>query len=127
MTEHDIDEAEAAIITQRIGQTFGFVRDVLDNPALLEIIPDKSRLVFRDIIVKEIGLRLTAFPSPAHPGMWEARITGPPELAKRAQASAAPQTPPPGIGESAERALDALEDALHTDFFAYEVQRAAAR
>lgn len=45
----DIDDAQAALIDRRIGQAFAFVKDVIDNPQLLDEIPDGSELGFADV------------------------------------------------------------------------------
>ncbi len=72
----DVDSVPAAQITERIDQTFDFVRDVIDDPQILETIPNGSELVFRDAMDQEHSIRLTAY-LPKHPGArWGARASG---------------------------------------------------
>lgn len=104
--EDDFSDAQTAQIEKRIGQTFAFVRDVIDDPHTLEDIPSGSRLVFRDVVIQQTHIRLTAYPANDHGEHWMARVTGPAMLAAEGR-----QWPPPS-GESAAAALDALEAKL---------------
>jgi hypothetical protein len=54
-------DAEVTQIDQRIGQSFAFMRDVLDDPSLLDEIPSGSTLAFRDIVLLRDYVRLTVF------------------------------------------------------------------
>jgi hypothetical protein len=105
----DIDEATVTLVDRRLAQGFQFMRDVLENPALNELIPDSVELVFRDVPVGEVDVRLTAYPAPNGAHRWEARITGPPELVCRDSGSLGVETT---IGETPEQALDALETSI---------------
>jgi hypothetical protein len=123
-----IDDATALLIEQRIDQAFAFMYDVIDDPDVLEEIPDGSRLEFRDIDCQGIRLRLTAYPSPDRAGWWIARITGPAEIAAAARSLASkwesPPTSPAG-GPTAEAALDTLAEKLRgADFPNQNVRRA---
>ncbi|MBA2598794.1 MAG: hypothetical protein H0V00_19405 [Chloroflexia bacterium] len=121
--DDDIDEARAALIDQRIGQTFDFLSDVIDDPKLLEAIPDGSKLAFRDITIRRYQFRLTAS-RPRDPAeRWTARVTGYTKPGARHGTNAGavenPMHPPHGIplpeaqtGATAPAALDALEAEL---------------
>jgi hypothetical protein len=113
----DVDSVPAAQITERIDQTFDFVRDVIDDPRILETIPNGSELVFRDAVDQERSIRLTAY-LPKHPGArWGARVSG---VTSTATAGAPPPsetraTPDHGGGwpsvagfDTSDAALDAL-------------------
>lgn len=102
---HDIDDAQAAVIDQRIGQSFAFLRDVLADPALIERIPTGATLRHRDVVLPadHAVVRLTAYQTPAM-ATWSALVTGSTD-ARRAEAVIA-------TSESAEAALDALEAEL---------------
>ena len=64
MIDHDdMTPAQAAQIEKRIGQAFDFVRDVIDDRRTLEEIPNGSRLAFRDIVIQQTRIRLTAYPT----------------------------------------------------------------
>ena len=110
MSGHTIDPGRAALITKRIGQAFAFARDVVDAPRLLEEIPEGSTLLFRDATFQGELIRLTAHPSPDHPGWWTARVTGPAHFATRGERSSPPTFPE--SGPTAKDALDALEERL---------------
>jgi hypothetical protein len=105
----DIDEATVTLVDRRLAQGFQFMRDVLENPALNELIPDSAELVFRDVPIGEVDVRLTAYPAPDGADRWEARITGPAELVLQDSGPVGIETT---IGETPERALDALETSI---------------
>ncbi len=73
----DIDDAQAELIDQRIGQTFTFPRDVLANPALVEKIPSGATLRHRDVSLDrdQVVVPLTAYQAPAM-ASWAAIVTG---------------------------------------------------
>jgi len=77
MADHDngIDEARAATITANIERAFGFVADVIDNPRILDLIPDGSSLAIREAWIGRLHLRLTAY-RPTESSRWGARVTG---------------------------------------------------
>ena len=74
---HDVDDAQAAVIDQRIGQGFAFLRDVLAHPALTEQIPTGATLRHRDVALdrEPIVVRLTAYQAPAM-ATWAALVSG---------------------------------------------------
>jgi hypothetical protein len=77
MSDHyDVDPIQAVQITQRIGQTFDFIRDAIDDPRVLEEIPSGSVLFFRDLVIDQTAFHLTAYAADAHAGDWRARVTG---------------------------------------------------
>lgn len=115
MNEHKtIDPARAAVINQRIGQTFNFMRDVIDDPRLLTVVPAGSTLFFRDVEIPGLQIRLVAYRVPDTESRWAARMTG----------SARTGGNEPGHGymvpasiesdESAEAALDAFAELIVT-------------
>lgn len=118
---HDIDPARAALITERIDQTFDFVRDVIENPQILETIPNGSMLMFRDVVHQRKSIRLTAY-LPKHPGArWGARVTGaapntsvgaPPPSESRASWDHGERWPHVAGYDTSDAALDALEGEL---------------
>lgn len=124
MNQHDdIDDARATLIDQRISQAFDFLADVIDDPDVLETIPDGATLAFRDVAIRRYRFRLTAYRPPGSGEGWMARVTGYTRSGSRNGAKARPVEngphPPHGIGvpdiqtrETAMAALDALEAAL---------------
>lgn len=138
MTDHDdIPPAQAAQIEKRIGQTFGFVRDMIDDPRALEEIPDGSRLAFRDVVIQQTRVRLTAYPANDQTGTWIARVTGPAPLAAAGRSRRPPiesggmagkwgsSPTSPERGETAAAALDALEAKLRDADYPEWMQRHA--
>jgi hypothetical protein len=117
----DIDEAQAAVIDQRIEQGFAFLRDVMDRPELLTEIPDGATLRFRDVALdrEHVVVHLTAYQAPAMPA-WAATITGATGGPHRwGHVSTWHIHRPNGqqmrfeaVGETADGALDALETQL---------------
>lgn len=112
--QNSIDPARAALISHRIGQTFSFMRDVIDDPRLLTLVPDGSTLFFRDIEIPGHQLRLVAYKAPGSAEKWAARLTG----STRSDADEAGHAIviPASVesDESAEAALDAFEELIHT-------------
>jgi hypothetical protein len=70
-----IDDQRAAQITERIGETFDFMRDVLDDPSLLDEIPDEAEIELRNVTVGEHAYRIVAYRSESDPERWIARTT----------------------------------------------------
>ena len=124
MNDDDMTPAQVAQIDKRIAQAFDFMRDVIDDPRTLEEIPDGSRLAFRDVVIQQTRVRLTAYAAKDSPGYWIARVTGPALLAAEGRSWRPPietrgmagkwGRPPtsPERGETAAAALDALEAKL---------------
>jgi hypothetical protein len=54
---NEIDTARGAQIDRRLGQSFALARDVIDDPSILDDIPDGSRLTFRDIALRQLQVR----------------------------------------------------------------------
>ncbi len=71
-----IDGKRAALITERIGETFDFMRDVLDDPTILEEIPDGAEIELRNVAIGEHPYRIVAYRSEGNPERWIARTTG---------------------------------------------------
>ena len=71
-----IDPERAAQITERIGETFAFMRDVLDEPAILEEIPDGAEIEIRQVTISGQVYRIVAYRSESGPERWIARTTG---------------------------------------------------
>jgi hypothetical protein len=74
--QDDIDPERAALISKRISQSFNFVRDVIDDPRTLEVVPSGSQLIFRDVEIPGRQLRLVAYRLPEPAARWAARLTG---------------------------------------------------
>ena len=117
-TRPDIDEVQAELIDQRIGQTFAFLRDVLANPSLMEKIPSGATLRHRDVALdqEQVVVHLTAYQAPAMPA-WAATITGTTSGPQRWKDITTWHNHRPNgqrmrfeaVGETADAALDALE------------------
>lgn len=116
-----IDPIRASQITERIDQGFDFVQDVIDNPQILETIPNESMLMFRYVLRRVWTMRLTAY-LPKHPGArWGARVTGmtptaipidSPSSVTLAPRDDIARLPTVAGHDTAEAALDALEAEL---------------
>lgn len=70
-----IDDSRAAQITERIGETFDFMRDVLDDPAILDEIPDGAEIELRNVTIGDHAYRIVAYRSESEPNRWLARTT----------------------------------------------------
>lgn len=120
-SRRDFDPAETAQVAERIDRFFAFMRDAIDDPRIIEAIPNDSELTFRDVVRRGRTMRLTAY-LPKHPGArWGARVTGiAPTAVPVASSSTETQEPrddadrwPRVDGyDTAEAALDALEAAI---------------
>jgi hypothetical protein len=73
---HVIGSERAAQITKRIGETFDFARDVLDDPSILEEIPDGAEIELRQVVISGQTYNIVAYRSEAGPERWIARTTG---------------------------------------------------
>lgn len=81
MSDHNaIDDTRAAQITERIGETFAFLHDVLDDPAILEEIPNEAEIDLRNVTIGEQAYHIVAYRSESDPERWIARTTGRPTL-----------------------------------------------
>jgi hypothetical protein len=106
MNEHDddIDDHRAKTIDQRIRQSFAFAQDVVENPSILEEIPDGSTLAFLDTETAGSHVRLTASRRANIDAKWTARATS-----GSHRDSGFVET-----GETAEAALNALAARFHS-------------
>jgi hypothetical protein len=111
--QDDIAPERAALISKRIGQTFNFARDVIDDPRTLEVIPSGSQLTFRDVEIADRRFRLVAYRLPEPEARWAARLTG---SAKTGGETGHGFMIPASIESdvSAEAALDAFEELIQT-------------
>jgi hypothetical protein len=73
--QRNISDEQAAVIDQRIGQGFAFLRDVLVGPSIMDEIPSGSTLAYHDVAIGQREVRLTAFCAPDSAG-WGVRVTG---------------------------------------------------
>lgn len=105
----DIDDARAALIDQRIGQSFEFLGDVIDDPRLLDAIPDGSRLAFRDVALGGFSFRLTADQHPDTRDRWIALVTGRHGAGSEGETESSRKPDASATGKTAALALDALE------------------
>ena len=123
MAPDELSDERIATIELRLDQAFAFCRDVLENPALLEEIPDGSTLRFSDVIIEDAVFHLTAYPDTGPNWMWTAKVTGPADKIvnwrERAGASRFGTEETRGSaaahsahGHTAEDALSALETTL---------------
>jgi hypothetical protein len=123
MAPDELTEGQVATIERRLDQAFAFFRDVLENPELLEEIPDGSTLRFSEVMIGDVTFQLTAYPDIGPNWVWTAKVTGPADKVvmgrERADASRfgteetrGSTSTPIGHGHTAEDALSALEDKL---------------
>ncbi|MDQ3226420.1 MAG: hypothetical protein M3Q50_07305 [Chloroflexota bacterium] len=117
---YDVDRAQAAQITERIGQTFDFVRDAIDDPRILALIPSGSTVMFRDGMHQGRQIRLIAYRPKQPSARWGAEVSEA-ALSAVADSSQIPETEPLRRGRrwpcvegylTAAAALDALEAKL---------------
>lgn len=122
--QQGIDPAQVPQITERIGQAFDFVHDVLEAPEILDEIPDGAMLFAREIVWRGEVLHLIAHPAKDDSTRWVSRITAPARIARTSRRWIPPidtfgkggewGSPPtfPECGASAEAALHAFEEKL---------------
>jgi hypothetical protein len=72
--QRDIDDEQAAVIDQRLGRGFAFLRDVLTGPGMLDEIPSGSTPVYRDVAKRHGEVKLIAFRAPDRAG-WGVRVS----------------------------------------------------
>ena len=117
----DIGPAQAAQITKRIGQTFDFVRDAIDDPRILEHVPSGSTLMFRGRMHQGRQIRLVAYRPQRSTARWGAHVSGatstdapgpPPCIETRSSGRRGERWPSVEDYETAAAALDALEARL---------------
>jgi hypothetical protein len=120
MSPKDLTPEQIATIDQRLDQTIAFIRDVVDDPVILEEIPDGSTLRFLDVTIGDNAIRLTAYPDAGPAWSWTARVTGPANWAAigrkpvsaRLSDNGGMRDVSPAHGQTAEEALSALEEKL---------------
>lgn len=123
MIARELTPEQEVMIDHRLDQAFAFIRDVIDDPVILEEIPDGSQLRFLDVTIGEVVVRLTAYPEAGPSWSWTARITGPARWAAegRKPVNVLPgatgvtrkgSAAHPAHGHTAEEALAALEEQL---------------
>ncbi len=110
------------MVEERIDQAFTFLQDVLDNPAITEVVPGSSEVRFQVLVSGESTFHLVAFrPQHAREDPWVARVIKPAEYASEHRGVARPEDVPgasgnlvtrPEVGETAEEALGALSAKL---------------
>ena len=74
--QRHLDPEQIAKINERIRETFDFARDVIDDPTILEEIPDGAELDTRHVIIDPHVYHIVAFRSDRDPDIWVARTTG---------------------------------------------------
>lgn len=123
MTLHDfITPEQEAMIDERLGHMATFLQDVLDNPAITEVVPGGSELRFQEVTTGAANFHLIAFrPEGARDEPWVARVIKPAEYAGEHRKIARPEDVPgaggnpvtrPEVGDTAEAALEALSEKL---------------
>lgn len=123
-------DEEAASIDRGIDEMYLFIRNLLDDPTPLQLIPDGSLLEFRRIQLGDEVMQLTAYRASESNDPWSARVTsrGLADISDEAEGSGETSTGtlPPYLSRrcpvphdevirlaaSAEAALDALEAAV---------------
>lgn len=108
---HAIGLERMAQITERIGETFDFARDVLDDPTILDEIPDGAEIELRHVTIHDQTYHVVAYRAGAESERWVARTTG------RTRLDGIPDrhfwvSIRLGSGVSAEAAMDGVESAL---------------
>ncbi|MGH8010683.1 MAG: hypothetical protein ACREQ3_27130 [Candidatus Binatia bacterium] len=71
-----IGREKSAQITERIGETFDFARDVLNDPTILEEIPDGAEIGLRNVTIQEQIYHIVAYRPEGESNRWVARTTG---------------------------------------------------
>lgn len=123
--QHPYTPEQEAQITQRIGQAFDFLSDVLADPSILDDIPTGATLRFGEVLIGKTVVHLTAYlesSSQAIGDQWTARVTAPAEWAAAGRkpvgrpigAGGQWGSPPtqPEHGRTAEEALATLAEKL---------------
>ncbi|MFT4041422.1 MAG: hypothetical protein QM692_24780 [Thermomicrobiales bacterium] len=110
------------MIEQRIDQAFAFLQDVLETPAITEVVPGGSELRFQEKVVGVTTFNLVAFrPEGASEEPWVARVIKPLEHIREHRSVARAEDVPtsignpvtrPEVGATAEAALEALAAKL---------------
>lgn len=77
-----INRERTAQITERIGETFDFARDVINDPTILDEIPDGAEIGLRNITIREQIYHVVAYHAESEPERWVARTTGRTNLGK---------------------------------------------
>lgn len=119
---HIYTPEEKAMIELRIEQGFTFLQDVLENPAIVEVVPEGSEFRFQEVVAGATNFHLVAFrPQNAPEDPWVARVIKPAEYASEHRNVARPEDVPgaggnpvtrPEVGDTAEAALEALAAKL---------------
>lgn len=110
----DLSAETVALIDQRLGQAHDFMRDVIDDPRLLTVIPDGSTLFIRNVEIPGRQIRLVAYKVPGSGHKWAARLTGSTKTDTGESGHAIMIPASIESDESAEAALDAFEELIHT-------------
>lgn len=124
-------------IDQRIDEAFEFMRDMLNDPGALEVIPNDATLTFRHVVVEGVTFHLAAYQDPEDESLWIARVTGPAAWAIEGRHPQPPLleqhrgkggkwgSPPthPEHGRTAEEALASLAEKLRDATGQFEVDR----
>ena len=114
-----IDPAEAALISQHIRETLGFLEEIIDDPTRIDHLPTGSTLDFRVIWVRDERIRLTAYRPSGSDEPWSARVTFHEPLSERLAVTSPGRAPAMWdavtTGETADEAFDALEAALRAE------------
>jgi hypothetical protein len=71
----DVDDEEAARIDEGIDQMHRFLRNLIDDPTPLQLIPDGSELQFRAVQIGDEVMQLTAHRPEDSSDPWTARVT----------------------------------------------------
>jgi hypothetical protein len=109
-----ISDEQAAQIDRRLAQGFNFMRDVIDDPRLLTVVPDGSTLFFRDVEIPGRQIRLVAYKVPGSAHTWAARLTGSTRTDTDETGHAIVIPASVESDDSAEAALDAFEELIRT-------------
>lgn len=113
---------EKALFEERIDQADAFLKDVLENPAITEVVPGDSEVRFQEVVTSAAIFHIVAFrPEDALEEPWVARVIKPLEHIREHRGVARAEDVPtsignpatrPEVGVTAEAALEALAAKL---------------
>lgn len=121
--EHDgFTLEDVALFEERVDQATAFLQDVLESPAITEVVPSGSEVRFQEVVTTATTFHIVAFrPEDALEDPWVARVIKPLEHIREHRNVARAEDVPnsignpvtrPEVGTTAEAALEALAAKL---------------